>query len=416
MGKLIQIIITLLVLYLYIYSPPFTVLPFNISLFFVIPAFVFIFSKAKLKYYFSVFKIEILLLLILCSYSFLVGLKNLEFSFFLNNLIFLIQIIPVSIWLYFLLKQISAKLRIDFFKGLTLCLGIVSITASLISILGFAIPELGIYFKFNLQKYDEYLWRYQEHRGFGIADELFFSYAIVQGIILILILNTSRNVFLNIICFLLISFSIIINARIGLIVFAFLPFVLFRRKLFGKYIIGILLIFLIMDFTNLYNYFTSEYIIGALKFASSFFQEFVFFFSESPLKEETTIDTLFGYMWVLPETWSGLLFGTGENIFMNPVKATDVGYLLMLNFGGFIYITIFALLASYLFYRLIKSNTNYPLISYLIIFVFIVANIKGLFFAPEPGMKLIMLLYVYFVLSKKQLLAANKSKKLNIGG
>lgn len=421
MGKLIQIIITLLVLYLYIFSPPFRVLPFNISLLFVIPAFVFFFRKAKIKYYFSVFKIEFLLLFLLCSYSFLVGLKYLEFTFFLTNLIFLIQIIPVSIWLYYLLGQISSKLSIDFFKGLTLCLGIVSITASLISILGFAIPELGIYFKYNLQKYDEYLWRYQEHRGFGIADELLFSYAIVQGIILILILNTSRNVFLNFICFLLISFSIIINARIGLIVFAFLPFVLLRRKVFGKYIIGVLLIFLIMAFTNLYYYFTSEYLIGALIFGSSFFQEFLVFFSGVPFsglpfKEETTFDMLFTYMWVIPETVSELFFGTGKFIFMYGAKTTDIGYLLMLNFGGLIYISIFALFSFYMFVRLIKSNINYPLISYLIIYVFLVANIKGLFFAPESGMKLIILLYVCFVLSKKQLLAANKSKKLNIGG
>lgn len=408
MGKIIQNIIIVLVLYLYIYSPPFKVFPLNISLFFIIPALIYIFRNKKIKFILLSFKIEILLLLILVSYSFLLGVIGSEFSFFFNNLLFLIQIIPVSVWLFYFIEQITTKKNIDLFHSLTLYIGIIAVLASLISIWGFIIPELGLYFKYDLQKYDQYLWRYQEHRGFGIADELLFSYAIVQGIILIIILQTSKSILLNIFCFLLISFSIILNARIGLIVFVFLPFVLLSRKSWLKFIIGSALFFIVINLTDLYTL-IEENIRDPLEFASSFFIQSGNFLSGSTNTEANTFDTLFGRMVVLPETWYELLFGSGRNIFMNTTKSTDVGYFLMLNFGGLIYMSIFTLFACYLFYRLIKSNTYYPLISYLIIFVFIISNIKGLFFAPKPGMKLIMLLYVWFILSKKQLLTIDKS-------
>jgi len=408
MGKLVENIIIVLVLYLYIYSPPFKALPFNISLLFTIPAIICIYKKKKIKYFFSIFKIEILLFLLLCSYSFLLGIISLEFSFFFNNLIFLIQIIPVSIWIYYLIEQITTKKNTDFFKGLASYLGIIAFIAALISILGFVMPELGLYFKYNLQKYDEFLWRYQEHRGFGIADELLFSFAIVQGIILIIILYTSKNTLMNILYFILITFSIILNARIGLISLAFLPFILFRGKSLVKYIIGALLVFSIFYSTGLFNLII-ENIRGPLEFASSFFIQTSNFLSGSKTNEFNTYDTLFGRMAVLPDTWYELIFGSGKNIFMDASKSTDVGYLLMLNFGGLIYMSIFALLAFFIFYRLIKSNTIYPLISYLIIFIFIFANIKGLFFAPKPGMKLIILLYVSFILFKKQSLETDKN-------
>lgn len=419
MSKIFHNGIVIILLYLYIYSPPFRIMPFNISLLLIFPAFYYILKNDKLGELLFTFKNEIEIIVILCSYSFLFGLLNFEFSLFINNLHFLFQLIPVSFWFYYLIIKNKNPRPYNYnslveFKDLAFFLGIIAILASAISIIGFFVPELGQYFKFDLQKYDKFMWRYQMHRAFGIADELLFTYSIVQGIVLIIILYTSKNILLNIFCFTVITFSIIINARIGLIVFAFLPFVLFRKKIVIQTITACLIIIVITYFTGFYVLLT-KYISGPLKNAASFFMESGIFLTGDKSKTFNTLNFMFDKLVVFPDKWYELLFGTGEYIFVKGAKTTDIGYLLMLNFGGIAYMLIFGVFVVYIFYRLFKCNINYPVISYLILFVFITSNIKGLFFAPKPGMKLIMLIYVFFVLSKNQMLVYDKRKIENPG-
>jgi hypothetical protein len=402
MFTIFKNILIFIALFLYIYSPPFRILPLNISVFFIFPAFYFLIKRNKFVNAVKDFQLELFLLFLLTLYSLLISVFNSEYFFFINNLFFVFQLIPISIWFYFIIEKSQEESNnatlTYFFKSLSY----VAVVASVISALAFAIPELSLYLKFTLQKYDEFLLRYQSHRGFGLSDELLFSFTLVQAIILLIIIYTEKSILFKIISFLFITFSIILNARIGLIFLFFLPFFLLRKNVLFNSTLALILFLLLFKYTNIYD-FLEESIGVPLEFASSFFLEAGDLFGTAKTDNETAFDSLFGSMLVFPTEWYEVIFGTGKNIFFSNDNYSDIGYLMILNFGGILYFSLFILFTFFFFKRLFISNDNYPLISYILLFVFLIANIKGLFFAPKPGMKLVMLIYVFFVLSHKKL-------------
>jgi hypothetical protein len=375
-------------------------MPFNISLLFIIPAYSYIINNRKIIVLLRDFKYELFILLILTGYVFIRGfIFGSDTSFFFGSLFFLIQIFPVSIWLYYYFSNFRSLYFNQNENGFIIYLGIIAIIASLISIFCFIYPDFGYNIKFEILKYDERLWRYQSNRAFGLSDELLFSYSLVQGIILICMISITKNIKIILTSFILIIISIILNARIGLIILVFLPFILIKNHVFLKSIISAFLIFLLLNSSLISELLPNNFNYN-IDYALRFFRGTVDYFSGNKTYDSGNYEALFGRMIVLPNTLSEWIFGTGENIFLRSGRSSDIGYILMLNFGGIIHLALFCLLSIFMFYRLIRSNSGLRIISYTLIFVFVISNIKGLFFAPKPGMKLFLIIYVFFILNK----------------
>lgn len=223
----LQFSILCLIVYLYIYGPPFRFLPVNISLLLsLIPFLTLLHDKKIFHHVINTFRAEVFSLFLISVYCIFIGaLNHAEYVFYSPFIIFLFYF-PMSIWLSL---KLSDSLQGDFYsdkliKKVVFTLAICTLVSSLISIFLFLNPELNTYIKFQVLKYNETIWQYQLHRGFGIADELLFTFSIVQASVLILyIIYFPVGVF-SLILFITVLVSILLNARIGLLFLMFLPF------------------------------------------------------------------------------------------------------------------------------------------------------------------------------------------------
>lgn len=109
-------------------------------------------------------------------------------------------------------------------------------------------------------------------------------------------------------------------------------------------------------------------------------------------------------MLFMPEEALQLTVGNGENVFGSSGgrKPSDSGWIILLHYGG---VTLFLLVLALILLataRLMKSGQ----IGLAMMFssVFLLSNLKGLFFAPKPGLRFLILIYIYSIV-------ANQSKK-----
>lgn len=391
--KNVMFLFILLITYLYIYGPPFRVLPVNISLLLcLIPYLWCAFNKSILVLCFEKFKIEILLLVIISMYSLAVSFLNGGDYFFYFPILFAFFYIPMSIWLcLFIVNKLSVTGN-DQFSAVVSILSVCSIVASVISVVMFLNPELAHFIKFDILKYDEDLLRYQLHRGFGISDELLFSFSIVQAVISIFYFRCFGVNLYSIVLFLLSMISILLNARIGVFFLLFTPLVMKKGGVFKFSILCT------CAFLFLYSLFSIDYFESSpeIKFISGQAEYFFSDLFDQNSSSHSTIGELIR-MVHFPSYIGALVFGTGENVFLSHSDGSDVGYILFLYYGGFIFIVLFLIFFILLFFRVYKTGVSKMLLIF-IFFVVAVAQVKGVFVEAKPGMRLFFLIYVCLIM------------------
>lgn len=389
MIKLLKNILFFVVLYVFMYNPPFSILPlspkFALYLFFV-P----LFFNTQFYKYFSKIKGFFGCIVLLILYSFFRELVHIGgFDFFYPNFYFLFEIflVPLGIVLYYN-KAETNDLVEDVIK--------VAFIAGVISIVMITIPALSDYVRYNLLKEDEFT-EAVAHRTFGLSESLTFSYGLIQGLMVPLVLfysKSNKKLLYTIPVFII---CVLFNARIG-----FVPVIIgalvymyynFNMKQFFVLILSL--------FVGYFLLFQSDLFLKqkeTIEWGLDFFVQISDFTSGNTKAEDNTFDTLFGSMLVLPSDELSWIFGTGENIFGKfHGKTSDVGYIIQLTFGGIIYLALIFALMFFLVKLFSKFSDDEKRIGLIIILTLLIVNIKGNVFSTVGVFRLsVLILFWYY--------------------
>lgn len=403
----IKYLLFLGLLYVFIYNPPLAVLPFTPKYFlYAIIPFILVFKNKLFMQFLGKVKYIFLLLCLIIIYSFFRELFQLEIVFLPLQISLLIEILILPICFIILYKQI--KPEGDFLNELIL-LGTIASVITVILILN---PSLNDFIKFSVLRTTEYT-EFVAGRAFGFSEGLTFSYGTVQGLILAIILFKAGKKSLYYFLVPLFFVSVLFNSRTGFtpVVVALFLSVLVNFKI--KKILIFAIIF--FAFSYLYNSTTlfEEY-KKTIEWGLDFFVQSSEFLSNKS-SDTNTFSTLFNDMAIYPNTIAEWIFGTGENIFINPLQSSDVGYIIQLYYGGLFYLFLIFLLI----FAIVKDIKNvfgiYRNLFAVIIVCIILFNVKGNLFTPVGILRLIMILYIYMITTnsyRKKVLIGNQNNNL----
>lgn len=376
------------------FSPALVALPINPKYFLYILPLVLFFDRNFLRILVS-FKKYIISLFIIWLFCLFREINVQEFIFFkiIFYLLFECVLIPVSIiYLFEFRLPISGK-KYNFI----FCCIFIGFVAALISIFLLANPQYANIVRYNILVSD-FFTDLVEFRTFGLADGLTFSYGVTLGILagISLILSHKNKLLLILIPFFL--FAIMINARTG-----FTPFlisVLFYLLYFSNikslfWILSIVFLGILISplFAEFFN--TNSFLI---EWGLDFFIQINNFITGNKSDGGTTFSTLFGDMFILPETSLEWLFGRGINLFDYYGGNSDVGYIIQLNYGGIIYIFLILAFLLLSIFESKKFDKEQRVITYILILTFLVCNVKGNMFTSIGAFRVIMLFIIYFIM------------------
>lgn len=395
MISYIKYIFFLLLLYLFIYNPPFKFLPSSFVELLILPTLLYLVISLRWFQFLKVFKIELSIFILILLFCFFRELGSSGSVFFKANVLLLLESLFIPYFLILLYYKI--KDRGNLFKEVVY----VGIVASFITFAMIAFPGLNAIIKNQILKstdLDDLL----DFRSFGLSEGLTFAYGIVQGLIFALVFYYSRKSpkYLFFLPFLLIS--IFFNARIGLIpvilVFVYFVILKFDFKFISlSFLLGFIF-YLVIFKTAVF----SDY-AKTIEWAFDFFSQSSDFLAGNADKGEVnTFSTLFGDMAVFPQNTEEWLLGTGENIFLLEQGNSDVGYLIQVNYGGLLYMFLVLLLLGRIIWRMKFLFVKHRWFLFLISLTIILGNVKGLFFSVIPNFRLIMLLYCYLILEYRK--------------
>lgn len=419
----------LLLLFTFIYAPPFNFIPLGINKLiapFALVGLLFFFKGAtfkilRQKHLF----IAICLFVVSITYAFIIDTSTIHttnFAFSQKNTfsqaMILMEVFPIALFLCIFGIR---KLKLSFIDLLN-SLIVIAVIQSLCALIMLLLPGLRMFVLTTILNYDLYtdkIFRPDLYvfRSFGFSQDILFSLSIVQGVAVCCILSLCLYKFskykYSLLLIPLLLLSIAINARIGF--FAIILFVIcvlifnllkLRIYLISKFILfsAISSLFIYLSVINL-GFFIEFDIEQNIDWASEIFVQ-----GKNFAQGETSNTGNFGKIQRkhlhLPESRSAKIFGEGRYVFNNPKQSivSDAGYVRRIYFGGYIY----SLLAyGALVYMFIGSQGKRqrdavkPLFYALILTAFM-SQIKGDIFLPIPGFRLIFLIFL-FAISERRL-------------
>ena len=385
-------LLVILILYCYIFNPPFAFLPIGLSKFMYILAFPLFLLPAVRRMYWNNFSSITMQLLLYILYTFVIHVVfSSKASYAQINLFILFEsFFTAYVIAYFLVRYYKNKA-----DGYILW---TTILACFITTLLIINPHLNTFVRDTLLvEARDGLQDVFAFRAFGIADDLLFTYAIALSVGLCICMQYARrnSVYYFFIVFFLVA--IFFNARVGMVPFMlYVVYVAFVERRFSLFVKLALIIVLPVVFV-LQSNILEDYKTTVEWITDGFFEIFNLLSGKQGDKA-STFDNL-SMMLIIPETIGGFLFGTGEDIFLAR-KNSDIGYILQLNYGGIIYVFFFVFIVLGLYTKLKKYNTN-KWFNFVFIGTFLICNIKGYFFYTCSGMRMLMLLFFVYILSKK---------------
>lgn len=386
--KFFFFLIGVIVLYTYLFSPPFVILPFGLDKPITIFSWFYLTYHSYWSDLINKFKVEFLILLFIFIFSVFINLiSDININILGYDFLLLIEVIPAA---YVLQRVFNSNYSVKIER----ILYYTSIIAGVITLFLVVNPLIAFYLKTILLRFPEELVEKFHYRGFGLSDGLFFSYPVIQGFCLaFIILGFNRNqkyVWLylaSILCFI----SIVTNARSGffpMFIGVLLSILYYPKWITKNFIISSVLIFI--TFGSISVFLEKSEILGtSFEWASSTFD----ILGDLSRGEKTeNVDVLFTDMIVLPESIKEWVFGSGKYLFGNDSKNnTDIGYLLRLNYGGLMYLFLFIYLAFYMAKRVYNMN---KVLSLLMFISLLYLNFKADFFIVNPASRFFFLIYV----------------------
>lgn len=382
----------ILILYFYLYAPPFQVIPFGVDKPILLFSWIYLTYKKQWGNLLYAFKAEWLFITTITFVSLFVALIHAQqYMLFLYDFLLMIECIPCSYALLLLFKE---RRILDADNAVLLC----SLIASIVSCFLLMNPELTYYTKNVLLKYPEHLTDRFLYRGYGISDGLLFSYPVIQGFCFAFILMNVRKwkYFFSFIFLFLSFFSIVSNARSGFvpIFIAVVLLFIYRFLSFLKLLtVGFVVFFILSGIiVTLVEY--NDVIETSLQWGLTSWDILLDAFSG---ERTENVDLLLGDMVVWPSGIDEWLVGTGKNLFNTSINNTDVGYFIRLNYGGIVYFLLWFFLCLYMFIRMREHNKGMALLLFCSL---IYLNYKGDFFIVNPASRFFFLVYVWSILDK----------------
>ena len=396
-------IFCIIYIYIFLYSPVLNGIPIPTPLFLLPITYVFFFNKISLiSRFFLLFKTEITILFVLSIYVFFLDFIYGRNVYFTHVFYYIFEVFPLS---YFIVDFFFKKSNKESFFKLLIIVGTIAASISLLSYLSPSINNfIGSFLKGNV------LTEFSIGRNHGFASGLLYPYPLCQGIIAVLALKMVSGSKIYIFPFLLIFFSIIINARIGL-----LPIILFLLMNFKLkniiYLSLFIFTFIIANTAGLFSKYQE-----LIDWNLILFYDFSDYFFNTNYGAYGSDGSFFTFIienfLVYPSTTFGWIFGELREVFSDPVKNSDIGYINDLIYGGLILVILIMFFFMKISMRLwqIKDKES-KLFALLFFGIFLIANIKGEFFRPSPANRVIILIFVYFIYKSKMFIQIKGNKK-----
>ena len=418
-----------LVLFLYIYAPPLSIVPLGINKLIAPLAVAWLLLLYKTvtqrillqKHLF----IAIFLLAVSIGYALSIDIStafagDLAFTkrhTFSQSMI-LLEVLPVALFLcIYAIRKLKFTLA-DFFNSLVVVAGI----QSLFAIAMLLLPSLRMTIFTTVLGYDPSQDKiFQDHlyafRSFGISQDLLFSLSVVQGMAIACVLNLCLYNFSKYKYTLLLIppllISILLNARIGLVgIVSFLVVTLIfgllrlRVYLLGRFIlfavISTLIIALsISSIDTAFDLNLEKNVQWALK---------VFVESQNFAAGESenigNFRSLTGRYWHLPDTTSARTFGEGRYLSAvvnkNYSLLSDLGYVRRIYFGGYIYsfLSYAALIVLFVGSQKQQLKSFQPFF-YSVLLTMLVVQLKGDVFLPIPGYRFAFIVIIFAIAERR---------------
>lgn len=403
----LRVIIPILFCFFYLHSPILAVLPkFNsIKLLYPFAMFYFLITlKNNYSYYrnfFTVYKNIVLIFILIFVFTvFRTAFGGSDKELMPSIAAFLeIVFLPMIFILYCRDVKVSKN---DFFAIIMF----VSALSALVSVIAFLNLGFRLFLNTRVQVVNSYLEEFS-FRGFGISESLTYSYSIIQAFMVYIGIVRFKKSKWYLLFIPFVALSVLINARVGLVVLVILLTYYFMANFSLKIVSAFFVLFAV-----------SSFLFGSFVNKSSFLFEWLSqgFLEVTDLIFGTnkagysTKDVLLNEMWVLPRNEMEWLIGRGYNIFIQGRETSDIGFLIHLNYGGILYIFLVFLLFYFLFKEFRKINTY--IFSLILIFVMLLCYAKGVFMYNSGGFRLVVL--VILVVNNLDCYSVKKINKSNV--
>jgi hypothetical protein len=419
-NRTMKFIIYIVLFFLYIYSPPFKFLPFGpiklVALYSYIGLLTF-FAKDSIKIYKQkIIFFIIVIYLVSLLYSIIIDVMSTNiYSESYNNLLFFVEILPISIFLsIYARKYFNAT-----FEDILSIIVIVGVIQSIIAISEFIFPEMKRIIMENILKYTEIDAKITRpdlyFRGFGFSSGYLFSFPISQGILFMAALILSfkkRYIYLLSTPFIL--FTIGVNARIGysiiLIFLVIVFFILFSEILVIRFNKKIFLSILILFLITFLSYRISFIILKSSlldKIIEWNYKEYLDFLDIISGKASSgTLNVLLKYHLFFPKGLFGMLFGEAKYIFGPDltIHHSDIGYIRLLFYGGIFYSLLKYGSFACLFFKsiILRKKEKYTVVFLSSIFTgMMIVQFKGNIFSSNPAFRLVFFIFIFSLVEKK---------------
>lgn len=379
-----------IIVYFYVYAPPFKVIPFGTDKPVFLASIVYITYKKRWLTLYKLFRKEFFFLFGIVFLSFFIYVMHrMDASLLLYDILLLLECIPSAYFLFCIFRSWNLK-HIDNIIIYAAIIGAVISTYLLIN------PELTYYIKTFLLKYPENLVNKFLYRGYGISDGLLFSYPVIQGFCFSFILinvGGKSNLFFKV-SLLFLFVAVFANARSGFIsiLVALILMLLYDKRSLFRLILPVLILSILLSGVVSTLLEKNEMLNMSLEWAKTSFDIFSDFING---EESENVEALLNDMVVLPSSIDEWLIGSGKNIFSDAHNNSDIGYFIRLNYGGIVYLIIWILFWIYMSRKLYKQNKAITLILFISL---VYLNYKGDFFIVNPGSRFFFLIYSLIVL------------------
>ena len=415
------------ILFLYIYSPPFKIVPLGVIKFISLGSIIgllLLFHKTTgkiLKYRFLAIHLIIFAFIITYTFAqdFVIYPHSLSLgqTNFYEQLLINLELLPITLFISLFLRK---KLKFNHFDLIQSLVNI-GIIQSFFCLIMLLLPPLRFFILGSLLEHEEVEERflsagfYGNYRGFGVGISYEFAFSVFQGFVLaficLLCLHNFRKYRYLLFFTPLILLSIILNARIGL--WIFVGFLLVAGAAYLRYMSAVSIIknSLIIGFTGLLLTFwvsslgDDSAIAKNIEWVGKSYTQTVEFFSGEG--EKGTLYLLANKHIHVPESITGFTFGEGRYVFGEPARDTnssltsDVGYIRNIYFGGLLYLGLLFGSLLPLFWSGLKLQKEY-LLKILMCFLLlacVVAHIKGNIFSSNSGYRAVYLIFIFSIVN-----------------
>lgn len=241
-------------------------------------------------------------------------------------------------------------------------------------------------------------------RIYGLATGYTFSMPVLQGFIaimsLIMGIKYSSKYYIYIP---FILFSVVINARTGVLVFiigGILSVILVKKNILKKLFKVIVIVLFLVIGINMFGNIIKEKSPETFNWINIAKEETINFLLDKETVKKSTYNTL-GDMVFFPKG-SALFIGIGNNVFQNRYKGrtSDIGYINDIFTGGIIFIILFyGFIIQFGFYK--KNNSLKRDISIVMIVILLFVNIKGRVFMQNEFFSVYLLLSIAMMMLER---------------